>query len=110
MLPAGLGGGRPCETACPSLSYPLLSRDHCSQGTAHGLFHKTNADFDCQQNQLSGYLLRKFKNSSGWQKLWVVVTNFCLFFYKSHQVWASTTCAPHPPHLEHTRVRGHPHQ
>ncbi|XP_071553838.1 FERM, ARHGEF and pleckstrin domain-containing protein 1-like [Temnothorax nylanderi] len=37
------------------------------------------------QNQLSGFLLRKFKNSNGWQKLWVVFTNFCLFFYKSHQ-------------------------
>lgn len=38
------------------------------------------------QNQLSGYLLRKFKNSTGWQKLWVVFTDFCLFFYKTHQV------------------------
>ncbi len=38
------------------------------------------------QNQLSGNLLRKFKNSNGWQKLWVVFTNFSLFFYKSHQV------------------------
>ncbi|XP_020931672.1 FERM, RhoGEF and pleckstrin domain-containing protein 2 isoform X4 [Sus scrofa] len=38
------------------------------------------------ENQLSGYLLRKFKNSSGWQRLWVVVANFCLFFYKTHQV------------------------
>lgn len=37
------------------------------------------------QNQLSGFLLRKFKNSNGWQKLWVVFTNFCLFFYKSFQ-------------------------
>ncbi|MBN3286832.1 FARP2 protein, partial [Polyodon spathula] len=37
------------------------------------------------ENQLSGYLLRKFKNSNGWQKLWVVLTNFCLFFYKTHQ-------------------------
>ncbi|KAG7157285.1 FERM, ARHGEF and pleckstrin domain-containing protein 2-like 1 [Homarus americanus] len=36
-------------------------------------------------NQLSGYLLRKFKNSMGWQKLWVVFTNFCLFFYKTFQ-------------------------
>ncbi|XP_014677649.1 PREDICTED: FERM, RhoGEF and pleckstrin domain-containing protein 1-like [Priapulus caudatus] len=33
--------------------------------------------------QLSGYLLRKFKNSDGWQKLWVVFANFCLFFYKT---------------------------
>lgn len=41
------------------------------------------------QNQLSGNLLRKFKNSTGWQKLWVVFTNFCLFFYKSHQVSAA---------------------
>lgn len=41
------------------------------------------------QNQLSGNLLRKFKNSNGWQKLWVVFTNFCLFFYKSHQVSAA---------------------
>lgn len=31
-------------------------------------------------------MLRKFKNSNGWQKLWVVFTNFCLFFYKTHQV------------------------
>lgn len=38
------------------------------------------------KNQLSGYLLRKFKNSNGWQKLWVVFTNFCLFFYKTYQV------------------------
>ncbi|XP_077987810.1 FERM, ARHGEF and pleckstrin domain-containing protein 2-like isoform X2 [Glandiceps talaboti] len=37
------------------------------------------------ENQLSGYLLRKFKNSNGWQKLWVVFTNFCLFFYKTYQ-------------------------
>ncbi|XP_051996583.1 FERM, ARHGEF and pleckstrin domain-containing protein 2-like isoform X1 [Xyrauchen texanus] len=37
------------------------------------------------ENQLSGYLLRKFKNSNGWQKLWVIFTNFCLFFYKTHQ-------------------------
>lgn len=38
------------------------------------------------QNQMSGFLLRKFKNSNGWQKLWVVFTSFCLFFYKSFQV------------------------
>ena len=38
------------------------------------------------ENQLSGYLLRKFKNSNGWQKLWVVFTNFCLYFYKTFQV------------------------
>lgn len=46
------------------------------------------------QNQLSGNLLRKFKNSNGWQKLWVVFTNFCLFFYKSHQVSAQRAAGP----------------
>lgn len=40
----------------------------------------------CWQNQMSGYLQRKFKNSNGWQKLWVVFANFCLFFYKNFQV------------------------
>ncbi|VDN56812.1 unnamed protein product [Dracunculus medinensis] len=36
-------------------------------------------------NQISGYLLRKLRTSTGWQKLWVVHANFTLFFYKSHQ-------------------------
>ncbi|XP_045457102.1 FERM, ARHGEF and pleckstrin domain-containing protein 2-like [Melitaea cinxia] len=35
------------------------------------------------RSQLSGYLLRKFKNSHGWQKLWVVFAMFTLFFYKT---------------------------
>ncbi|VDQ01555.1 unnamed protein product [Trichobilharzia regenti] len=35
--------------------------------------------------QTSGYLLRKFKNSNGWQRLWVVFTQLCLFFYKSYR-------------------------
>lgn len=38
------------------------------------------------ENELSGFLLRKFKNSNGWQKLWVVFANFCLFFYKAYMV------------------------
>ncbi|CAK1548731.1 unnamed protein product [Leptosia nina] len=37
------------------------------------------------RSQLSGYLLRKFKNSHGWQKLWVVFALYTLFFYKSWQ-------------------------
>eukprot|EP00794_Sanderia_malayensis_P010963 gene10963-12124_t len=37
------------------------------------------------QNNLSGDLCRKFKNSSQWQKLWVVFTNFALFFFKSSE-------------------------
>lgn len=55
-----------------------------------GTFQSYLATFDLFQNQLSGNLLRKFKNSNGWQKLWVVFTNFCMFFYKSHQVMDCT--------------------
>lgn len=46
------------------------------------------------QNQLSGYLLRKFKNSAGWQKLWVVFTSFCLYFYKTYQDEAPLASLP----------------
>lgn len=61
-----------------------------SNTTVHVCWHRnTSISYSDQlrafQNQLSGFLLRKFKNSNGWQKLWVVFTNFCLFFYKSHQ-------------------------
>ncbi|KAG6458401.1 hypothetical protein O3G_MSEX010830 [Manduca sexta] len=40
------------------------------------------------RTQLSGYLLRKFKKSPGWQKLWVVFAMFTLYFYK---VWQDET-------------------
>lgn len=46
------------------------------------------------RNQISGYLLRKFKNSSGWQKLWVVLTSFCLYFYKSYSDNAALASLP----------------
>lgn len=35
------------------------------------------------QNQLSWYLLRKFRNSHGWQKLWVVFTNLFVLLQNS---------------------------
>jgi len=61
-----------------------------SNSSVHVCWHRNTsvALMDHQralENQLSGYLLRKFKNSNGWQKLWVVFTNFCLYFYKSFQ-------------------------
>ncbi|KAK4293970.1 hypothetical protein Pmani_033376 [Petrolisthes manimaculis] len=61
-----------------------------SNTTVHVCWHRATSvsahDYTLAvQNQLSGYLLRKFKNSMGWQKLWVVFTNFCLFFYKTFQ-------------------------
>lgn len=62
-----------------------------SNTTVHVCWHRsTSVCIDdllrAAENQLSGYLLRKFKNNDGWQKLWVVFTNFCLFFYKTYQV------------------------
>ncbi|XP_016342979.1 FERM, RhoGEF and pleckstrin domain-containing protein 1-like [Sinocyclocheilus anshuiensis] len=61
-----------------------------SNTTAHVCWHRNTSvskmDFSIAiENQLSGNLLRKFKNSNGWQKLWVVFTNFTLFFYKTHE-------------------------
>jgi FERM/RhoGEF/pleckstrin domain protein 2 len=58
--------------------------------TVHVCWHRNTSigmtdQLRATENQLSGFLLRKFKNSNGWQKLWVVFTNFCLFFYKSFQ-------------------------
>ncbi|XP_069752559.1 FERM, ARHGEF and pleckstrin domain-containing protein 2 isoform X2 [Narcine bancroftii] len=63
---------------------------HRANTTVHVCWHRNTSvsmlDHSVAvENQLSGYLLRKFKNSNGWQKLWVVLTNFCLFFYKTHQ-------------------------
>ncbi|XP_054290625.1 FERM, ARHGEF and pleckstrin domain-containing protein 1-like [Macrosteles quadrilineatus] len=61
-----------------------------SNTTVHVCWHRnTSLSMEdilrAAHNTLSGYLLRKFKNSNGWQKLWVVFTNFCLFFYKTFQ-------------------------
>ncbi|XP_025079933.1 FERM, ARHGEF and pleckstrin domain-containing protein 2-like isoform X2 [Pomacea canaliculata] len=63
---------------------------HRANTTMHVCWHRNTSVsiYDHERalkNQLSGYLLRKFKTSNGWQKLWVVFTNFCLFFYKTYQ-------------------------
>lgn len=63
---------------------------HRANNTMHVCWHRStsvslNDHCTAFESQLSGYLLRKFKNSNGWQKLWVVFTNFCLFFYKNFQ-------------------------
>lgn len=69
---------------------PEKQIQHRANTTMHVCWHRNTSV--CRQdhekaikNQLSGYLLRKFKNSNGWQKLWVVFTNFCLYFYKTYQ-------------------------
>ncbi|XP_039673923.1 FERM, ARHGEF and pleckstrin domain-containing protein 1-like isoform X1 [Perca fluviatilis] len=73
-------------------SHASLERPSPHRGNTmvHVCWHRNTSvsmvDFSIAvENQLSGNLLRKFKNSNGWQKLWVVFTNFSLFFYKSHQ-------------------------
>ncbi|XP_034042018.1 FERM, ARHGEF and pleckstrin domain-containing protein 1 [Thalassophryne amazonica] len=73
-------------------SQPSLERPapHRGNTMVHVCWHRNTSvsmvDFSIAvENQLSGNLLRKFKNSNGWQKLWVVFTNFSLFFYKTHQ-------------------------
>ncbi|XP_060083379.1 FERM, ARHGEF and pleckstrin domain-containing protein 2-like [Ylistrum balloti] len=71
-------------------SPPEKQIQHRANTTMHVCWHRNTSvsmrDHDkAVKNQLSGYLLRKFKNSNGWQKLWVVFTNFCLFFYKTYQ-------------------------
>uniref|UniRef100_A0A8C2X6G6 FERM, ARHGEF and pleckstrin domain-containing protein 1 n=1 Tax=Cyclopterus lumpus TaxID=8103 RepID=A0A8C2X6G6_CYCLU len=99
LLPTGLSdhklsedGGAELESEeelCGSRS-SLERQGHRGNTTVHVCWHRNTSvsmvDFSVAvENQLSGNLLRKFKNSNGWQKLWVVFTNFSLFFYKSHQ-------------------------
>ncbi|KAK6325914.1 hypothetical protein J4Q44_G00052560, partial [Coregonus suidteri] len=86
------GGGEADPEEELSASRSSLERQAAQRGntTVHVCWHRNTSvsmvDFSVAvENQLSGNLLRKFKNSNGWQKLWVVLTNFSLFFYKSHQ-------------------------
>ncbi|XP_041483014.1 FERM, ARHGEF and pleckstrin domain-containing protein 1-like isoform X1 [Lytechinus variegatus] len=77
------------DVSSPSKSIDRQSH-HRANTTVHVCWHRNTSvsmadHVQAVENQLSGFLLRKFKNSNGWQKLWVVFTNFCLFFYKSHQ-------------------------
>ncbi|UJR13826.1 hypothetical protein I4U23_000837 [Adineta vaga] len=74
----------------PTNSIDRSCVQHRANTTMHVCWHRNlSVSIDDHRqtvkNQLSGYLLRKFKNSNGWQKLWVVFTNFCLFFYKTYQ-------------------------
>nr|XP_040026391.1 FERM, ARHGEF and pleckstrin domain-containing protein 1-like isoform X2 [Gasterosteus aculeatus aculeatus] len=99
LLPPGLSDNKLTEDGGAELesedelsgSRSSLERPgHRGNTTVHVCWHRNTSvsmvDFSVAvENQLSGNLLRKFKNSNGWQKLWVVFTNFSLFFYKSHQ-------------------------
>ncbi|XP_042077383.1 FERM, ARHGEF and pleckstrin domain-containing protein 1 isoform X5 [Haplochromis burtoni] len=84
------GGEQESEDELGGSRSSLERQGHRGNTTMHVCWHRNTSvsmvDFSIAvENQLSGNLLRKFKNSNGWQKLWVVFTNFSLFFYKSHQ-------------------------
>uniref|UniRef100_A0AAQ5XHB1 FERM, ARHGEF and pleckstrin domain-containing protein 1 n=1 Tax=Amphiprion ocellaris TaxID=80972 RepID=A0AAQ5XHB1_AMPOC len=84
------GGDQESEEELGGSRSSLERQGHRGNTTVHVCWHRNTSvsmvDFSVAvENQLSGNLLRKFKNSNGWQKLWVVFTNFSLFFYKSHQ-------------------------
>ncbi|XP_065644231.1 FERM, ARHGEF and pleckstrin domain-containing protein 2 isoform X2 [Hydra vulgaris] len=70
-----------------------------SKSTRHICWHRNMSinmhDYTLSmQNSLSGVLLRKLKNSNKWQRLWVVFTNFCLYFFKTYEDEAPTTTLP----------------
>ncbi|KAF4519097.1 hypothetical protein B566_EDAN018352 [Ephemera danica] len=78
------------EMPSPQTPQKAVTSTQRSNTSVHVCWHRgASLGLDDQlravENQLSGFLLRKFKNSNGWQKLWVVFTNFCLFFYKTFQ-------------------------
>ena len=87
----GGGGGQNHSLGSTTITSGQQQQQHRANTTMHVCWHRNISVSSSDNhrsiiNQLSGYLLRKFKNSNGWQKLWVVFTNFCLFFYKTYQV------------------------
>ena len=75
---SGAGGGQ------------SISQQQRTNSSVHVCWHRSTtvpvAEYHRSlRNLLSGYLLRKFKSSNGWQKLWVIFTNSCLFFFKTFE-------------------------
>ncbi|PAA53101.1 hypothetical protein BOX15_Mlig028165g2 [Macrostomum lignano] len=92
------------QAAAVSSANPSSSteRHHIQQRsffTAHVCWHRcATVGFQdivrCHDCRISGHLLRKFKNSGGWQRLWVVFSHFSLFFYKSYHDEAPMATLP----------------
>ncbi|XP_018418977.1 PREDICTED: FERM, RhoGEF and pleckstrin domain-containing protein 2 [Nanorana parkeri] len=90
------------ELSAQSLQQPLIQtpgQNHRPNTLSHVCWYRNQSvslpdHITMMENQLSGYLLRKFKNSNGWQRLWVIFTSFCLFFYKTHQEDAPLASLP----------------
>uniref|UniRef100_A0A915PDZ1 PH domain-containing protein n=1 Tax=Setaria digitata TaxID=48799 RepID=A0A915PDZ1_9BILA len=72
---AGLGAKVLTTASCSTLD--ICWHRHATLGI--------NAVIAAPANQMSGYLLSKFRNSAEWQKFWVVHANFALTFFRSHQ-------------------------
>ncbi|KAH8407753.1 hypothetical protein KR222_000224 [Zaprionus bogoriensis] len=89
-LNSSVGGGGPLTPQQLQMQQQNKTQPSRSNTALHVCWHRgatvgLGDHLIAAEHQLSGYLLRKFKNSSGWQKLWVVFTSFCLYFYKSYQ-------------------------
>lgn len=89
-LNSSMGGGGPLTPQQLQMQQQNKTQPSRSNTALHVCWHRgatvgLGDHLIAAEHQLSGYLLRKFKNSSGWQKLWVVFTSFCLYFYKSYQ-------------------------
>jgi len=83
------GLDRSTASEAPSLAGNGLNHQR-TNSSLHVCWHRAatidrKAHHASLQTMLSGYLLRRFKNSPGWQKLWVVFTSSCLYFYKSSE-------------------------
>ena len=69
---------------------PQESQQQRTNSSVHVCWHRSTtvaaaAHHRSMRSTLSGYLLRKFKSNNGWQKLWVVFTGACLYFFKTFQ-------------------------
>jgi hypothetical protein len=67
-----------------------INYNHRANSIIHVTWHRNitishNQLCHAMKFNLSGYLLRKFKNSVGWQRLFIIFTNITLFFFKSHE-------------------------
>ena len=69
---------------------PAENQQQRTNGSVHVCWHRSTTVAAAAHHRslrftLSGYLLRKFKSNNGWQKLWVVFTGACLYFFKTFQ-------------------------
>ncbi|BHF73606.1 FERM, ARHGEF and pleckstrin domain-containing protein 1 [Sparganum proliferum] len=81
--------GSHAGTAAPHAGVDVSMILHRATTSVHVCWHRSltfsmSDILRANEYETSGYLLRKFKNSNGWQRLWVVFTQLCMFFHKSY--------------------------